>query len=158
MSSDELFLEELLEALASVRLEALIVGGSAAVLQGAPIMTQDVDLLLRDTPRNRQKITLLCERLGGVRPVSVSALSDVISLVGARVPVDLLFDRLPGRLSFEHLRSRCDHVRVGSRKALTATLADIIRSKEAANRPKDRAQLPILRQTLLAKEALKRRK
>jgi len=29
-----------------------------------------------------------------------------------------------------------------------ASLADVIRSKEASNRPKDRAQLPALRQTL----------
>jgi len=31
---------------------------------------------------------------------------------------------------------------------LVASLADVIRSKEAANREKDRAQLPALRRTL----------
>jgi hypothetical protein len=34
-------------------------------------------------------------------------------------------------------------------------LADVLRSKEAANRPKDRAVLPILRDTLAVKSKLK---
>src|ERR1700722_16849568 len=56
MSSDELFLSQLLAALAAVKLEALVVGSAAAVLQGAPVMTQDVDLLVGNTQRNREKL------------------------------------------------------------------------------------------------------
>jgi hypothetical protein len=39
-------------------------GSVAAVLQGAPVTTQDLDLLVRDTPTNRQKIEELGDRLG----------------------------------------------------------------------------------------------
>ena len=38
-----------------------------------------------------------------------------------------------------------------------AGLADVIRSKEAAGRPKDLAQLPILRDTLRVRRALDER-
>jgi hypothetical protein len=43
---------------------------------------------------------------------------------------------------------------VGEHKALVASLEDVIRSKEAAGRPKDLAQLPILRDTLRVRRAL----
>jgi len=49
-SSDDSFLRDLVRALEVTGLEAIIVGSTAAVLQGAPVMTQDVDLLVRDTP------------------------------------------------------------------------------------------------------------
>jgi len=32
------------------------VGSVAALLQGAPITTEDMDILVRDTPKNREKL------------------------------------------------------------------------------------------------------
>jgi hypothetical protein len=72
MSSDEAFLELLLQALHDSGLEAIVVGTVAAVLQGAPIMTQDVDLLIRDTARNRGKLDKLCAAPGEVQLVQPS--------------------------------------------------------------------------------------
>jgi hypothetical protein len=43
---------------------------------------------------------------------------------------------------------------VGDERLLVADLADVIRSKRAAGRPKDRAVLPILRDTLAVKKKL----
>jgi hypothetical protein len=56
MSSDEAFVVRVLAALKSAKLEAVVVGNVAAILQGVPVTTQDLDLLVRDTPRNQQKI------------------------------------------------------------------------------------------------------
>jgi len=42
----------LLEALSSAGVEFIIVGGVAAVLQGAPITTTDLDIVHRRTPEN----------------------------------------------------------------------------------------------------------
>lgn len=53
MSSDESFLQDVVAALDRVGLEAIVVGTVAGVLNGAPVMTQDLDLLVRDTPKNR---------------------------------------------------------------------------------------------------------
>ncbi len=152
MSSDELFLCTLLRALAAERLEAIIVGSTAAVIQGAPVMTQDVDLLLRDTPRNRVKLRALCARLDA-HPVA-NDLAAVQTLVGADVPVDVIFDHLPGGLRFESIRARSRTVDIAGQKAVVADLADVVASKRAANRPKDRAQLPILEETLRVRDAL----
>ena len=146
MSPDETFLAKLLRALADVRLEAIVVGTGAAAMQGVPIMTEDIDLLIRDTPRNRQKLTALCAATGGTL-VDVSPLADVKRLIGMEVTVDFIFDGLPGGLTFESLRSRSVRVPIGKEVALAASLKDVIESKEAAGRPKDRAQLPILRDT-----------
>jgi hypothetical protein len=64
MHPDEAFVAELLRALDAVGLEAVIVGTTAAVLQGAPVMTLDVDVLIRDTRKNRDKVVELCRALG----------------------------------------------------------------------------------------------
>lgn len=154
MSPDELFLERLLTALDSLGLEALIVGSVAAAVQGSPILTQDVDLLIRDTEPNREKLVRLAAAIGAARPIAVSELSTTLTLIGGALPVDILFDRLPGNLSFPSLRSRSVQVAVGAAMALVASLSDVIASKESAGRPKDLAQLPILRETLRVKRAL----
>jgi len=154
MSSDERFLERLLAALEESGVEAIVVGTVAAVLQGAPIMTQDVDLLLRDTPKNREKIDRLCAALGGAKPIQASPLSSTVTLVGPSIAVDLVFDQIPPGLGFEKIRSRAVRVPVGSRVAVVASLADVVTSKEASARPKDLAQLPILRDTLRVKRSL----
>ena len=152
-SSDESFVLEVLAALEQTKLEALVVGSVAAVLQGSPVTTQDLDLLVRDTPGNRQKIDKLGRCLGA-RPREISSLTNVLRIDAASAPVDLLFDHLPGGLSFEALRSRSIVMELAGHTARVASLEDIILSKEAAGRPKDHAQLPILRDTLRVKKAL----
>jgi len=46
-------------------------------------------------------------------------------------------------------------VQIGDSAATVAALTDVIASKEAAGRPKDLAQLPILRETQRVRGALK---
>jgi hypothetical protein len=155
MSSDESFLREVILALDRVGLEALVVGTVAAVLNGAPVMTQDLDLLIRDTPKNREKIGKLSAALQIAAPVEISELSRSLTLLGGALPIDILFDALPGGLTFEALRSRSSRVQIGDSAATVAALTDVIASKEAAGRPKDLAQLPILRETQRVRGALK---
>lgn len=158
MSSDESFLERLAAAVAEVGLDAVVVGMAAAAVLGAPVMTEDVDLLIRDTPRNRKKVRELCELLGGLKPVKASELADVETLVGGEAPVDIVYDHLPGGLTFARVRAKSAFVKIGAARARVASLADVIRSKRAADRPKDRAQLPILEETLKVLEELAARK
>lgn len=153
MSSDEGFLERILRAAAAARLEVIVVGSTAAVLQGAPVMTQDVDLLIRDTDRNRRKLERFCAEMGDAAQVRPSELSRAVKLLGLDVPIDILFDRLPTGQSFEALRSRAVRLTLGEHRAMVASLEDVIASKEQAGRDKDRAQLPILRATLEVRRA-----
>ena len=154
MSSDEQFVAELVRALSDVGLEAIIVGSMAAIMQGAPVTTRDVDLVVRDTPKNREKLDALGAALGTGRPVQRTNLTTVVTFVGGRVPIDVLFDEIAGNLHFAALRSRSVEVPLGEHKAVVASLEDVIRSKEAAGRPKDLAQLPMLRDTLRVRRAL----
>lgn len=153
MSSDELFVVAVLAALKRVRLEAIVVGSVAGILQGAPVTTQDLDLLVRDTPANRKKIAALGAALGGqARPIS--ELSSALRIHLPAATVDLLFDQLPGNLTFQGLRARSAVIAVGGERARVARLEDVIKSKEAAGRPKDLAQLPMLRDTLRVLQAV----
>ena len=153
MSPDEIFLEKLLLALDGAGLEALVVGATAAALQGAPVTTRDVDLLVRDTPENRQKIVRLSELLQAAKPAPVED-SSSLTILGSDVPVDLIFDTLPGGFTWDSIESRAEEIAIGSGSALVASLPDLIESKLASGQPRDLAQLPILRDTLRVKQAL----
>jgi hypothetical protein len=95
-----------------------------------------------------------CSRAGSTKPApgspaQVSGLRNVVSIEGdLLVPVEIHFDRISGGLTFSAVRSRAQAVAVGEETLKVAALADVIRSKAAANRPKDRAVLPILRDAL----------
>jgi predicted nucleotidyltransferase len=152
MSSDEAFVVAVLEALKNVGLEAIVVGNVAAILQGAPVTTQDIDLLVRDTIANRRKIAAFGRALGA-RPRRVSSLTESLRIDASAGTVDVIFDRIPGPLSFQALRSRAIHLELAGIEAVVARLDDVIASKEAADRPKDRAQLAALRDALRVKKA-----
>ena len=155
MSPDQSFLAKLVAALGEANLEALVVGSTAAVMQGAPVMTRDIDLLIRDTPLNRRKLTDLSAAIGAAGPVPVSELTATVTLLGGEMPVDVLFDRIAGGLTFESLKSRALEIPIGSHVASVASLVVVIQSKEAAGREKDLLQLPTLRNTLRLSKALK---
>jgi hypothetical protein len=150
---DERFLVTLAVALRNAKLEAIVVGNVASSLNGAPVLTQDVDLLVRDTPLNRRKLKQVAAAMGGAPPVPVSELSKTERIYGAAVPIDILYDRIAGRLTFASVRSRARTAAVGGDVLTVASLADIIKSKTAAGRPKDKAVLPILRATLAVRRA-----
>jgi hypothetical protein len=157
MSSDfsEKTLIALAKALRAAKLEAIVIGNSASMLNGAPVTTQDIDLLIRDTRPNRQKLARFADEIGGSAPMPVSDLSKVQWIEGRLgVPVEIHYDRISGGLTFTSLRSRAQVVVVGDETLLVASLADVIRSKKAAGRPKDRAVLPILRDTLAVRKKL----
>lgn len=150
---DESFLATLAAALRAGGIEAIVVGNVASILHGATVLTQDVDLLVRDTPTNRRKLKRLAATLGGIGPTLVSELSDVERIYGTDVPVDILFDQISGGLTFASLRSRATTEPVGREVLTVASLGDIIKSKTAAGRPKDRAALPALRDALVVRRA-----
>ena len=157
MSSDisERTLVVLARALRRTKLEAIVIGNSASMLNGAPVTTQDIDLLIRDTRQNRRKLARFADEIGGSAPMPVSERSKVEWIEGRlAVPVEIHYDRIAGGLTFSSLRSRAQVVEVGAEKLVVAALADVIRSKRAAGRPKDRAVLPILRDTLAVKKKL----
>ena len=156
MSFDESFLTELLEALSKSGLEVILIGNAAAILHGVPVMTQDVDLMVRDHPRLEEKLKQFAKSFGVRLTRPYEPTSQVIRATGRPVMLDFVRVLSSGR-SFASVRSRAVRVRVGNRMVWVASLEDVIAAKEAAGRPKDKATLEILRQTRTVRNALKGR-
>ena len=150
ISKDDRFLGLLATILRRVQLDAVVVGNTASILNDAPVLTQDVDLLVRDTPQNQKKLKLLAAELGGTL---VPIADKTRRIFGTHVPIDILFDKITGAGSFASVRSRSHQAVVGTDVLTVASLADVIKSKRAAGRPKDRAVLPILETTLKIRRA-----
>ena len=79
MSSDlaEKTLVALARALRVAKLEAIVIGNSASMLNGAPVTSQDLGLLIPDTKANRRKLARFADEIGGSAPMPVSELSKV---------------------------------------------------------------------------------
>src|SRR2546423_4913466 len=86
MSSDisEKTLVALAKALRAAKLEAIVICNCASMLNGAPVTTQDIDLLIRDTRTNRRKLARFADEIGGSVPMPASALDQVGSSRGGR--------------------------------------------------------------------------
>lgn len=155
MSFEESVLLELMRAVHDVKLDVVLVGNAAAALHGVPVTTQDVDLFLRDTPRNQEKIKQLVRTLGrhvkASRPFEPS--SRMIRIEGLPVDVDLVFE-LSSHTRFESVKARAQHIVIDDVSLRISDLRDIIEAKRAAGRPKDLAVLPLLEQFLRVQNAV----
>jgi hypothetical protein len=131
------------------RLEAVLIGNAAAALQGSPVTTVDLDFMFRKTALSLRKLKRLADDLEAVVMRPFYPASELYRVMRDRDSLQLDFmARVDGIRSFAALRARALPVSFGEATLLVASLPDIIRSKKAANRPQDRAILPILRRTL----------
>lgn len=130
-------------------LEAVLIGNAAAALQGAPVTTVDFDFLIRRTPANVRKLTAIAAELQAVLMKPHYPVSSLLRISRDDDGLQLDFmGEIDGIRSFEGLRKRALEVRLGDVRILVAGLADIIRSKKAAGRPRDLALLPVLEKVL----------
>jgi len=145
-------LDSIVAALAEVRLEAILIGNAAAAIQGAPVTTVDFDFMFRATPVNLAKLKKFAVRLDAVilRPYyPMSALYRVMN-DDRGLQADFM-PAIHGVKSFNSLRSRAEKMEFSGRALWVANLVDIIASKRAAARPRDKAVLEILEKTLREK-------
>lgn len=139
----------------------VLIGGLAAALHGSPLRTNDADIC---TAREADNLGLLAAALeeldarirlpddpAGVpfpREAAFLARVDVWNLVTRHGNLDIAF-RPSGTAGYADLRRAAVTYDVG--RGITvpvASLLDVIRSKEAAGRDKDRQALPLLRRLL----------
>lgn len=144
--------EPLLHRIAKIftehRLEAVMIGNSAAALHGAPVTTLDIDFMFRKTATNLRKLKAVAKSLNASILKPYYPVSDLYRVVNDEQGLQLDFmAKLHGIRSFESLRSRAVSVAFGEQTMLIASLADIIKSKRAVGRNKDLAVLDILEQT-----------
>ena len=153
----------LLRTLTEHEVKFIVIGGIAARLRGAPLLTEDIDITPDRSADNLERIAAALRSLdarirtpgepdGVAFPIEADmlAVNQSWTLTTAAGDLDLVF--LPaGTSGYDDLARSASGLTItheGDLIVQVAALADIIRSKEAAGRDKDRAALPLLRRTL----------
>jgi hypothetical protein len=152
--------DRMLATLARHGVEFVLIGGVAAALNGSPLVTFDVDITPRRTRPNLARLSAALQELDArVRtadaPDGLPFAHDARSLSDAQIwnlttaagDLDITF--IPsGTQGFDDLMRDAVSMDLDGGPVVVACLADIVRSKEAAGREKDRAALPLLRRLL----------
>lgn len=155
-------LRALLLVLHDAKIEFLVVGGLAAELQGTPVNTFDVDVVHRRTEDNIDRILPVLHAVDAVyriqperrlRPAKTSLLSpghqNLITKYG---PLDLL-GSIGQDLSYEQLLPHSTEILIAENvRVRILNLEMLIAIKEQLGGEKDRAMLPLLRNTLEEKK------
>ncbi len=139
------------------RVEFMIVGAAAATLQGAPVVTQDIDLWFKDLDDPGIKAALA--KTGGAFVPSVG--HHPPTLAGEAVELFDIVLTMHGLGTFEEEKGHSIVIDLGRLSIRVLALDRIIKSKEALGRPKDRLALPTLKDALTAirkKKALRTRR
>jgi hypothetical protein len=134
----------LLESLVRHRIRFMVVGLSAAALQGAPVVTEDVDLWFENLNDPR-----LIPALNAVGAAYLSPFGFNPPMLGGpgSDPFDVVL-RMDGLGEFADEIKHAREIRVGKLRLKVLSLERILASKTAANRPKDRLVIPVLQNAL----------
>lgn len=147
----------LLRALLHHEVDFLVVGGVAAQLEGAPILTFGLDVLYDKSAANLDRLLAVLRELGARYrdPAGRHIEPDALKLDTMRLhrlltdlgPLDVL-GTVGSGLTYQDLAGRTILYELDGMQIRVLQLAAVIETKEQANREKDRAVLPVLRQTL----------
>lgn len=159
---DELRFFDILSVLVRHEVEFIVVGGVAAILEGVPIATFDLDIVYHRTDENDPRLAAALRELNALYkdPAGRRIVPDLTKLATIKFhllrtdlgPLDVL-RRIGNELTYDELFDRSFDYEVGGLRLRVLDLETIIESKEFADREKDRAVLPILRRTLELKRS-----
>lgn len=148
--------QALIETLARHHVDHLLIGGLGAVLHGSSAMTNDADIMPDTSGENLERLAAALRELDarlrvddepdGIEFDPHPALLGSVSMLNLTTRFgDLDIAMRPAAME-DHRRLAASAVEfdVGGVTVKVAALDDIIASKEAADRPKDHATLPIL--------------
>jgi predicted nucleotidyltransferase len=160
MPEPEFSPESILAVLNRHDVRFVLVGGFAAVIHGSPYVTTDIDVVpevergnlanLSDALRELNARVWTSSEPDGLvfaHDAESLAMATIWNLVTDHGRLDLTF--LPsGTTGYDDLAKDAIHLHILGAEVDVASLADVIRSKEAAAREKDRLVLPVLRRIL----------
>lgn len=135
--------EEIARAFHDEKVDYLFIGKSGAILLGYPGTTQDVDIFPARSPENGRRIVAALRRIGfdigAELEGEIVAGKDFVQIKTGPFDVDLVFAP-DGINNFEEAKAR------GLTEGIfrVANLSDIIASKQASGRQKDKIELPLL--------------
>ena len=152
--------EGMLEVLAEHEVLYVLIGGFAAVIYGSPYVTTDIDVVPQILPENLTRLSAALDAMHakvwtGAEPQGVAFSHDATSLGAVQIwnlitdfgRLDLML-RPSGTAGYDDIARDSVHLTILGVDVDVASLADIVRSKEAAGRDKDRLVLPVLRRIL----------
>ena len=144
----------LLETLLRHKIRFLVVGLSAAALQGAPVVTEDVDLWFENLSDPKLMQALVKIGVAYIPPYGYNP--PMLGGPGSE-PFDIAL-RMNGLDDFAVEWKRAVEIKVGTLKLKVLPLARILASKQAANRPKDQRVIPVLQNALRTLELKSKRR
>lgn len=152
--------ERIVDALARHRVRYVLVGALAARLQGFPRLTADADITPARDPDNLERLAaalrsleakVFTDSLPEGLPFDCTARTlergELWNLTTNAGRIDLVF-RPAGTAGFEDLAPGAVRFEVSGTEILAASLEDVLRSKEAADRPQDRHDAALIRAML----------
>ena len=148
---------DLLRSLHAHGVDFVVVGGVAALIEGAPITTLDLDVVFRVEEENVSRLLRALEELNAqyrdpagrhILPTRQRLEDNQINLLDTSAGSLDALQEIGDAWRFEDLVERSKTRRVGNLEVLVLDLEAVVESKEVANRPKDHATLPVLRATL----------
>ena len=150
-------LGSLLEGLAEADVEFILVGGLAAVVQGSPLTTMDVDIVHNRSSGNIARLIGFLKSIDAVyrrpddniiQPTEADLSQMGHMLFSTRLgPVDVL-SFIEERKVYEDLLEHTVEISFRSHTIRVLGLEKIIDLKRSSSDPKDRQRLPVLEETL----------
>ncbi|MFT4029893.1 MAG: hypothetical protein QM675_08450 [Protaetiibacter sp.] len=161
MTQPELDVATILGTLRRHDVRYVLIGGLATIHWGSPFLTWDVDITPERDLENLDRLSAALTELGArVRAGDETfefahtgrSLADA-GVWNLRTPYgDLDISFVPnGTTGFDDLDRDASAESIHGVEVRIASLADVIRSKQAANRPKDQRVLPTLREILASR-------
>ncbi len=163
MTSIEFDPGALLAVLVANDVRFVLIGGLAALAHGSPFPTEDVDITPDAEPGNLGRLSAALTELDAkIRSDSIdqgmpfdhdaASLAGVATLNLTTKFGDLDLSLTPsGTRGYRDLATDAQDIEAFGIVVSIASLADVVRSKQAANRPKDQRVLPALREILAAR-------
>jgi hypothetical protein len=149
-------LQSLLATLAASRVELIVVGGLAAVAQGAPITTHDLDIVHRRTPENLTRLVEVLHQLDARYRGHADIKRPTVQLLAGKGhsllmtnagPLDVLGEIEGGR-DYEVLMPDTIEIAISGHPVRILKLETIVAIKRQSTHPKDQRMLPVLEAAL----------
>ena len=147
----------LLKGLGEAGIEFIVVGGLAAVAQGAPVTTFDLDIVHHQTAKNIKKLSVFLKSISAIQrrpddkiiePTEKDLKAKGHLLLNSRLgPLDILAFIEQGR-GYRELLSDAVEIELYGYKVNVLSLHALIDLKRDSKDPQERHRLPILEETL----------
>jgi hypothetical protein len=128
----------------------MIVGLSSAALQGAPVVTQDVELWFKQL--NHPGLKKALRKVGGIYVPPIPGSQNPRMFAGEAVELFDIVSHMHGLNSFDDEYRHALDISLGRFKVKILPLSRIIASKQAADRRKDRLVIPVLEDAIRAQK------